>query len=89
MAMTGLLSKQGEKSINVYFIMVPLSKKVLKYCTPKPRYHGNESKPVCGRLFAPLLPPGRRSPFSYLWLVGNGRMVIIVVIIAPHSSIPY
>ena len=43
--------------------------------------------------------------FSYLWLVGNGRMVVIVVIIViiivvivviviiviivPHSSIPY
>ena len=26
---------------------------------------------------------------SYLWLVGNGRMVVIVVIIVPHSSIPY
>ena len=28
-------------------------------------------------------------PSPYLWLVGNGRMVVIVVIIAPHSSIPY
>ena len=27
--------------------------------------------------------------FSYLWLVGNGRMVVIVVTIVPHSSIPY
>ena len=27
--------------------------------------------------------------YSYLWLVGNGRMVVIVVIIVPHSSIPY
>ena len=26
---------------------------------------------------------------SYLWLVGNGRMVVIVVIIVPHSCIPY
>ena len=26
---------------------------------------------------------------TYLWLVGNGRMVVIVVIIIPHSSIPY
>ena len=26
---------------------------------------------------------------SYLWLVGNGRMVVIVVLIVPHSSIPY
>ena len=26
---------------------------------------------------------------SYLWLVGNGRMVVIVVIIVPPSSIPY
>ena len=33
----GLLSNQGEKSINFYFIMVPLRKKVLKYGTPKPR----------------------------------------------------
>ena len=24
-----------------------------------------------------------------LWLVGNGRMVVIVVIFVPHSSIPY
>ena len=35
---TGLLSNQGEKSINFYFIMVPLRKKVLKYGTPKPRF---------------------------------------------------
>ena len=34
----GLLSNQGEKSINSYFIMVPLRKKVLKYGTPKPSY---------------------------------------------------
>ena len=27
--------------------------------------------------------------FPYLWLVGNGRMVVIVVMIVPHSSIPY
>ena len=27
--------------------------------------------------------------FTYLWLVGNGGMVVIVVIIVPHSSIPY
>ena len=33
----GLLSDQGEKSINLYFIRVPLRKKVLKYGTPKPR----------------------------------------------------
>ena len=26
---------------------------------------------------------------SYLWLVGNGRMIEIVVIVVPHSSIPY
>ena len=26
---------------------------------------------------------------TYLWLVGNGRMVVMVVIIVPHSSIPY
>ena len=29
------------------------------------------------------------TPPTYLWLVGNGRMVVIVVIIVPHSSIPY
>ena len=34
---TGLLSNQGEKSINFYFIRVPLRKKVLKYGTPKPK----------------------------------------------------
>ena len=34
---SGLLSNQGEKSINFYFIRVPLRKKVLKYGTPKPR----------------------------------------------------
>ena len=28
-------------------------------------------------------------PSTYLWLVGNGRMVVIVVIIVPHSSIPF
>ena len=27
--------------------------------------------------------------FAYLWLVGNGGMGVIVVIIVPHSSIPY
>ena len=32
----GLLSNLGEKSINLYFIRVPLRKKVLKYATPKP-----------------------------------------------------
>ena len=31
------ISNQGEKSINMYFIRVPLRKKVLKYGTPKPR----------------------------------------------------
>ena len=34
---SGLLSNQGEKSINFYFIMVPLRKKVFKYGTPKTR----------------------------------------------------
>ena len=34
----GLLSNQGEKSINFYFTRVPLRKKVLKYGTPKPRF---------------------------------------------------
>ena len=33
---SGLLSSQGEKSIDFYFIRVPLRKKVLKYGTPKP-----------------------------------------------------
>ena len=33
---TGLVSNQGEKSINLYFIRVPLRKKALKYGTPKP-----------------------------------------------------
>ena len=33
---TGLLSSQGEKGINLYFIMVPLRQKVLKSGTPKP-----------------------------------------------------
>ena len=32
---------------------------------------------------------GCRVSFTYLELVGNGRMVVIVVIIVPHSSIPY
>ena len=31
-----VLSNQGEKSKNLYFIMVPLRKKVLKYGTPMP-----------------------------------------------------
>ena len=26
---------------------------------------------------------------TYLWLVGNGKMVVIVVIIVPHSFIFY
>ena len=26
--------------------------------------------------------------YPYLWLVGSGRMVVIVVKIVPHSSIP-
>ena len=35
--------------------------------------------------------PESGAGFSYLWLVGNGRMVLVVtvVIIVPHSSIPY
>ena len=37
-AVAGLLSNKGEKSINFYFTMVPLRKKVLKYGTPKPRW---------------------------------------------------
>ena len=31
-----VFNHQGEKSINFYFIRVPLRKKVLKYGTPKP-----------------------------------------------------
>ena len=34
-------------------------------------------------------PKGNGLPQTYLWLVGNGGMVVIVVIIVPHSSIPY
>ena len=33
-----VVSNQGEKSINFYFIRLPLRKKVLKYGTPKPSY---------------------------------------------------
>ena len=33
--------------------------------------------------------PAAAYNLTYLWLVGNGRMVVIVVIIVPHSSIPY
>ena len=40
MSVAGLLSNQGEKSIDFYFIRVPLRKKVLKYGTPKPRLRG-------------------------------------------------
>ena len=32
---------------------------------------------------------GYLDPWGYLWFVGNGRMVVIVIIIVPHSSIPY
>ena len=32
---------------------------------------------------------GFRVPIAYLGLAGNGRMVVIVVIIVAHSSIPY
>ena len=31
----------------------------------------------------------RRTWQAYLCLVGNGRRVVIVVVIVPHSSIPY
>ena len=31
----------------------------------------------------------KSTPITYLWLVGNGGMVVIVVTIVPHSSIPY
>ena len=39
------------------------------------------------KLFHILSKMEPRNP--YLWLVGNGRMVVIVLIIVPHSSIPY
>ena len=42
--LSGRLSNQGEKSINFYFIRVPLRKKVLKYGTPKPSYKGSASR---------------------------------------------
>ena len=45
----------------------------------------SEKKNSCNPLSLSLLPRG----MTYLWLVGNGRMVVIVVIIVPHSSIPY
>ena len=32
---------------------------------------------------------GSEGSMTYLWLVGNGRMVVLVAIIVPHSSIPY
>ena len=49
---TGLLSNQGAKSINCYFIMDPFfKKKVLKYGTPKPsigeRMGGRERERGC------------------------------------------
>ena len=37
-SIAGLLSNQGEKSINFHFIMVPFEEKVLKYGTPEPRW---------------------------------------------------
>ena len=40
---TGLFSNQGEKSINFYFIMVPLRKNVLKYGAPKPSVFEDEN----------------------------------------------
>ena len=42
--LSGLLSNQGEKSINLHlFIMVPLRKKALKYGTPKIMHKGFSS----------------------------------------------
>ena len=41
---------------------------------------------------SPLRWLDNEGPFGLIptfWLVGNGRRVIIVVIIVPHSSIPY
>ena len=35
-----------------------------------------------------LCTPKGLKPSTYLWLVGNGRMVIVVIVV-PHSSIPY
>ena len=46
----GLLSNQGEKRINFYFIRVPLRKKAIKYGTPKPRV-GPDIMPVAGLLW--------------------------------------
>ena len=40
---SGLLSNRGEKSINFDFIMVPLTKKVLKYGTPKPSVSAHQA----------------------------------------------
>ena len=56
----GLLSNQVEKSINFYFIRVPLRKEVLKYGTPKPRnrylvdYASSESWTVLKSMFEGL-----------------------------------
>ena len=49
LAYTGLLRNQGEKGINLYFIMAPLRKEVLEYCTPKPSITSCNSN---------LIPPG-------------------------------
>ena len=40
---TEVLSNQGERSMNFYFIMVPLRKQVLKYGTPKPSIRVREA----------------------------------------------
>ena len=59
---TGLLSNQGEKSTNFYFIMVPLRKKVLKFGTPKPSLDGFQRlQTLC------LVCPGPR-PFAIFWI---------------------
>ena len=58
MTITGLSSNQGEKSVNFYFISVPL-KKVLKYGTPKLGPLGFEAQPKTVRT-ARLTWPSRR-----------------------------
>ena len=63
---SGLLSNQGEKSIDLYVIRVPLRKKVLKYGTPKPRFRvyrstsGRFQVSSCVKCSAPLFHPGFR-----------------------------
>ena len=46
---SGLLSSQGEKSINFYFIMVPLRKKGIKVWYSKAQYLDPSDSAVPGR----------------------------------------